>query len=270
VKKGLVGGTEPGTSISREYRVVLSDGDVRWISSRGSHVQLADGTERIIGALFDVTDRKQREDEREAALRQQQMLLKELNHRVKNNLQMITSMLRLQASRSKGGEAGDEFLRAIERVQAISDLHAQLSFEGGFGEIDFADYLNKMCEMLRHSVLAESSIELRCQTKRCVVDLDRAVPLGLIVNELVTNAVKYAFPNKVPGIISIHLEPDEKGGVAVQIEDTGVGMKESAKNGGLGMQLVDGLRRQIGATLDRVEGLGTKYEIRVPPALRDA
>lgn len=266
VKKGIVGGTVPGTSVSREYRVVSSDGGLRWISSRGSHVRLADGTERIIGALFDVTDRKQQEEDREAALHHQQMLLKELNHRVKNNLQMITSMLRLQATRSNGGQMAGEFQRAVERIQAISDLHAQLSFEGGIGQINFADYLNQLCDKMRKSVLAESSIDLNCQTDPCFLDLDRAVPLGLLINELVTNAVKYAFRENASGLICIRLRSTPDGGVAVWVEDSGVGMPVTAgKSKGLGMQLVEGLGQQISATIDRVEGPGTKYHISVPP-----
>lgn len=107
VRRNITDAIGSRTGVRNEYRLRPPDGTVRWIASRGALAQLADGVERMIGALAEVTERRRREDEREAALAQQQVLLRELNHRIKNNLQMITSVLRLQAGRagSRGGAA---------------------------------------------------------------------------------------------------------------------------------------------------------------------
>src|SRR3546814_10009230 len=115
-----------------------------------------------MGALYDITDRKKQEEQTEAALRQHKVLLRELDHRIRNNLQMVTSVLQLQAMRLQDPDAREQFGRAIQRVQTIGDLHAQLGLAGRLGQIEFGDYLQQLCDKLRKSVLAESAIELRC------------------------------------------------------------------------------------------------------------
>lgn len=266
IRHSLLAGVEQKATIPLEYRILAPDGEIRWIASQGSYRQLADGTERMIGALFDATDRKRREEEREAALDHQKMLLKELNHRVKNNLQMISSMMRLQLSRLTDAGSRQALESTIERVQAISDLQVQLGPEGGVGRIDFGAHIEALAEKFRKSLLSGTAITLHCEADHCMLDLDRAVPLGLIVNELVTNAIKYAFPEGEEGSIYITLvcHDDE---IVVQIADDGYGIQtptEAAKGSGLGMKLVEGMRRQIGATIEPLEGQGTRFQITVP------
>jgi PAS domain S-box-containing protein len=266
IRRGLLEGAGQKTPISREYRILAPDGSIRWVASQGSYRQLADGTERMIGALFDASDRKRREEEREAALDHQKMLLKELNHRVKNNLQMISSMMRLQLSRLADPGSRQALASTVERVQAISDLQVQLGTEGGMGQIDFGAHLHELAEKFRRSMLAGTAITLHCETDHCILDLDKAVPLGLIVNELVTNAIKYAFPEGKEGNISIALAcRDEQ--IVVNVADDGVGFPpqfEARKGSGLGMKLVEGMRQQIGATIEPLEGQGTRFKIKVP------
>lgn len=266
IRRGLLAGVAQKTAISREYRLLAADGTIRWVASQGSYRRLADGTERMIGALFDATDRKRREEEREAALDHQKMLLKELNHRVKNNLQMISSMMRLQLSRLADPGSRQALASTIERVQAISDLQVQLGSERGMGRIDFGAHLHELAEKFRISMLAGTAITLHCEVDHCILDLDRAVPLGLIVNELVTNAIKYAFPEGEEGSISITLSCHAED-IVVEIADNGCGMPvqvEAGKSSGLGMKLVEGMRRQIGATIEPLEGQGTRFRITVP------
>jgi two-component sensor histidine kinase len=132
--------------------------------------------------------------------------------------------------------------------------------------MDFGAYLHEFAEKLRKSMLAGTEIDLHCDAEHCTVDLDRAVPLGLIVNELVTNAIKYAFPNDGNGTITIALTCHPKEFV-VRIADNGRGMPapdEATKGRGLGMKLVEGLRQQIGATIEAIDGPGTAFKITVP------
>lgn len=167
VRRNITDAIGSRTGVRNEYRLRPPDGTVRWIASRGALVQLADGVERMIGALADVTERRRREDEREAALAHQQVLLRELNHRIKNNLQMITSVLRLQAGRVRDPEAAQLFGRSVERVQAISDLHAQLGVGGDLGPIDFGAHLRAFC--------AKVEVALRRDAHRACLR-DRALP----------------------------------------------------------------------------------------------
>ncbi len=254
-----------GGETERTYRVIGADDTVRWVTSKGAHVRLADGSDRLIGAMFDITERKRIEDEREAALQHQQTLLQELNHRVKNNLQLILSMLRLQASRA--GIAGPVFASTLKRVEAIGDLHGQLSFASGTGLVDFGGYIHGLAEKTRSSILADTPIRLECRVTRCDIDIDRAVPLGMVVNELVTNAIKYAFDPETGGTITLTLERREDGLLRVGVADDGRGLPEPgdpAHRGGLGTGLVQALTRQIGARLERLDGPGVGYLIELP------
>jgi PAS domain S-box-containing protein len=262
VRRGLSEGGRSGKDTSREYRVVDDGGAVRWISSRGAFTRLSDGNQRLIGALWDVTARKRHEADREAALRHQQTLLSELNHRVKNNLQLVQGMLHLQ-SKSMPDRAA--FASLISRVEAIGDLHAQLSFVSGTSAINFGAYLEELADKLRRSVLAGTNITLICEAERCDLDLDRAVPLGLVVNELATNAIKHAYPNDEPGIIQISLTCDQLG-LTVTVSDDGCGFDPSTETqrGGLGMNLVQGMCRQIGATIEQRRLSGVLHDIHLP------
>ena len=253
------------SNMSLEYRVREPDGSTRWVASRGAYMRLADGTERLLGAVFDITDRKRQEEAREAALDHQQILLRELNHRIKNNLQMITSVLQLQSARVADPGQREQFGRIVERVQTIADLHAQFGTEDRVGQIEFGQYLQQFCDRLRTSVLEDRPVELVCRTEPCMIELDRGVPLGLIINELVTNAIKYAFPEDASGTITIELKHGADGALILSVGDSGTGLPDDAdRRRGLGMVLVEGLSRQVGATIERRSNPGLTYVITAP------
>jgi two-component sensor histidine kinase len=253
--------------LSVEYRLINPDGSVRWLSSRGAYVNFADGSSRMVGALFDITDRKHIENEREAALMQRELLLKELNHRVKNNLQMVSSLLNLQAARMSDPAVKEQFRKAIDRVQAVGDIHARLYQGEQLGRIEFDEYLRDLCGRLRESMLDGKSVALNVETEPVVLDIDRAIPLGLIVNELITNSIKHAFPSGGKGTISVHLTNGEAGEtLRLMIGDDGQGV--TRKNGddreGLGIRLVEGLMQQVGGQMKLKDEPGARYEIVIP------
>ncbi|WP_341213977.1 PAS domain-containing protein [uncultured Limimaricola sp.] len=258
-----------GGETARVYRVLGKENETRWVSTRGRTVKLADGSTRLIGAMTDITAAKRHEAEREAELARRQMLLTELNHRMKNNLHLILSMLRLEANRSGHPEC---FESATKRIEAVADLHAQLGFSDGAGRLCFGAYIEDLAEKLRRSVLVQSDIKLDCEAVPVELDLDRAVPLGLVVNELVTNAIKHAFPQGT-GRITLRLEHAPEAGLRVIVADDGVGPSEcvtetvpgSHRNSGLGAGLVAGLCGQIGAKLESRSLPGMRHEITLPP-----
>ncbi|EYD72351.1 PAS domain-containing protein [Limimaricola hongkongensis] len=261
--RDLLGGCPEGGEASRTYRLSPGGGALRWVSTRGRMVRLADGSRRLIGAITDITEAKRIEAEREAALAHRQTLLAELNHRMKNNLHLILSMLRLEAGRDPGPKA---FAAAIERIEAVSALHAQLDFDEGPGRVDFGAYLRDLAAKLRRSVLEGTGIALDCDAAAVELDLDRAVPLGIVVNELVTNAIKYAFPQG-GGRIALRLSRTADGGVLVVVEDDGRGPERSAVStagSGLGTRLVAGLCAQISARIDSRSLPGMRHEIHLP------
>ena len=268
LRAGVLGALKAGGEMARVYRVSGpgNGGETRWVSTRGRLVRLADGSARMIGAMTDITAAKRHEVEREAELARRQMLLTELNHRMKNNLHLILSMLRLEANRS--GQPGS-FDAATKRIEAVADLHAQLGFAEGTGRLRFDAYLGDLAEKLRRSALAQTDIRLACKVVPVELDLDRAVPLGLVVNELVTNAIKHAFPQGA-GQITLRLMHGPEGEVRVIVADDGVGPIQGAqprpdRDSGLGSGLVAGLCAQIGARIESRSLPGMHHEITLAP-----
>lgn len=193
VAEGIAAGARARAGTSRDYRLLGPEGTLRWVSSRGAFVRLADGTERIIGALTDVTAQKRQQAEREAALRRQNDLLKELNHRVKNNLQLILALMRMQQKR--GG--GDTLPAGIVgQIETIADLHGRLSFVTAAGQIDFAAHLHETLGRSGDGGAA-GAVDLCCDPGGCMIDLDRAVPLAVVVHDLVAGARRAAGPVRV-------------------------------------------------------------------------
>jgi PAS domain S-box-containing protein len=258
--QGLIGAClESGSEIEYEFRVQVGERIV-WIYDRSGVVRDDAGRPLVMtGACLDVTERKRLERERDEALEKHKWLLAELNHRVKNHLQMVTAMLALQAA---AGDAAlrDAFEQAIRRIETVAELHGRLYRDGTPGAVDLAAYLADICQGLKRSLLEGRAIRLAWSAPPGELALDRAVPLGLIVNELVTNAIKHAFPAGRGGQITVRLEA--AGGQArLEVSDDGLGLAPGMDAGGFGTRLVQGLARQIGATLTLAAGAGTTHRL---------
>lgn len=208
--------------------------------------------------FIDVTERK-RVEARQAEL------FDELNHRVKNNLMMVSGLLSVQARGSRQPAVREELLKAVARVQSIADVHASLYRNSGKGDVEFGDYLEDLCKGLSQVVADEGRLRLEVECEPAIVRLDQAVPLGLIVNELVTNAAKHAYPPPRDGAIRVRLVKAD-GGLSLSVGDDGHGLPDGAetKPGGLGMKLVQSLVQQVGGELEIRRGPGAAFEIRLP------
>jgi two-component sensor histidine kinase len=210
------------------------------------------------------------------AVSQQELLMREIHHRVKNNLQIVASLLNLQASRIRVPEARAEFASARDRVRALATLHRHLYMHGEIHTIDMPGFLTELCNQLFQAMgeMPGRRIGLSIEASPLQMSSDQAVPLSLIVTETVSNAVKYAFPGGRPGRVSVRLTTDSEMADLV-VEDDGVGIPagrtetESGPRDGIGISLIRGFARQLGATLTVHEDGGTRYSLRVPlnPAL---
>ncbi len=211
-----------------------------------------------------------REAEVRLAVQQQQLAMHEIHHRVKNNLQIVASLLNLQASRLRLPEAKAEFQSARDRVRALATVHRHLYAHGELHTINMRIFLHELCGPLFQAMgEAEGErIRLEIDAPELQMSSDQAVPLSLIVTEAVTNAIKYGFPAGRAGTIAIRLaeEGDE---VMLDIRDDGVGIPagrmetEAGTRDGLGIQLIKGFVRQLGASLALEEGQGTHYVVRM-------
>lgn len=208
----------------------------------------------------DVTERKL------AEIRQQE-LIEEINHRVKNNLTMVSAVLRLQA-RDAHPVVQEQLLKAVGRVQSIADVYRNLYGDGRSETVEFGRYIEELCAGLAASLLDDSErVALRVEAETATIPVDTAVPLGMVVNELVTNAAKYAYPPPQQGTISVRFKKD---GATCKLEigDSGTGLPSdpAAVTPGLGTRLVQSLVQQAGGQLSVNHHPGVTYTIQFPSA----
>ena len=191
-----------------------------------------------------------------------EIMLRELQHRMKNNLQVIVSFLALQGRESASEEARERIGRVMDRVMAIGLAHDQLSFKKGASTVDMRDYLKALCANIDPR---RPNLTIDKEFESISIPLDRAVPIGLILNELVTNSVKYAFEEEGGGVINITFRLNETIGEAeLCVRDNGRGMGQ-ARSGSLGLRLVESLSRQLGGRLTTPEvRKGTKTVLTLP------
>jgi two-component sensor histidine kinase len=224
-------------------------------TDRWHDIRITRLTEKRMAQFFhDITERKDAEE-------RQRRLFEEINHRVKNNLSMVSSVLRLQA-RDADAVAREQLLKAVGRVQSISEVYRSLYGEGRSGALNFGAYLEELCQSLAASLIDETGrIEIRVEADSESVPVDTAIPLGMVVNELVTNAVKHAYPPPARGAISVRFRAQPE--CVLEVGDTGTGLPENAEtSSGLGMKLVTSLVQQAGGELSIRRHPGATYTVR--------
>ncbi|MBX3749282.1 MAG: PAS domain S-box protein [Opitutaceae bacterium] len=249
------------------------DGSVRLVLWNSATLFAADGRTPVATVVQgqDITERKQAETLLRTSLREKEALLKEVHHRVKNNLQVITSLLRLEVARNpESGTVG--VLREMQgRIRSMALLHETLYRSGNLEQVDLAVYLERVAgQTFRAQNEGKPNVRLRLDLAWCPVSIDQAIPCGLIVNELVSNCLKHAFPARRGGEIVISLRPaDPKGHVQITVADDGPGLPAdfaTRRQGSLGVQLVEDLARQLAGTLTVGQGAGATFTVMFPLA----
>jgi two-component sensor histidine kinase len=206
-------------------------------------------------AIEDVTERRRLEHERSAAHERIEALLQELGPRIKNSLQIIVAMVSLEARNQKSGQGKAALERVSHRIAALGRLYSILGEANAVEEVNAATYLEALCRDLIQSVQKENgtSIALKTDIESEPLPANRAIPLGLIVNELVTNAVKYAFPRETRGTIAVTLKriPGE---LRLTVSDDGKGVDPRRMDSGVGGRLVEVFAQQLGGQIERESG----------------
>jgi PAS domain S-box-containing protein len=218
--------------------------------------------------LRDITARRQAETRLHASLREKEILLQEVHHRVKNNLQVIKSLLRLQAYTVMDPALRELFHDSQNRVQAMALVHEQLYRAHDLDHIDFATYLRELAASVLRSYEGRSAqITLTFDIDSAVaLNIDTAIPLGLILTELVSNSIKHAFRDGRTGTIAVGLRSDAEG-LALSVRDDGVGIPETLDpwaTGSLGLQLVGDLTQQLGGALAIERREGACFQVHIP------
>jgi|GEM_PF-3399037 len=213
----------------------------------------------------EIAQRREAEDLVRASLREKEVLLKEIHHRVKNNLQVISSLLNLQSMATEDASARAMLADSQNRVRSMALIHEKLYRSDDLSRIDFREYLNTLTAGIVQTYQSFSvPIDLRLSGENVFLPVDSAVPCGLIVNELVSNALKHAFPDGRAGQIRVDLRQNNSREIRLAVSDNGIGLPETVdfrNTESLGMQLVNALVAQLGGMLDlKVDG-GTMFEI---------
>lgn len=250
-----------------------------WINSKGEVIG-------VIGICHDITERKKYEEELKESLKEKEVLLKEVHHRVKNNLQIISSLIHLQ---SKKGIRGDNFREILNRIRIMSLVHEQLYMSRNMGFINIERYIQSLVNNLVVSYDVDpGKVSIVNKTVDQYLDVNAAIPCGLIINELITNSIKYAFPGESKGSIVVDFKSIEKQVVRntdgacktdtdqddnrelyyrLTVSDNGTGLPddfELNKTDSLGMQIVQDLVRQLDGDITIEIEQGTCFKITFP------
>ncbi|WP_300434869.1 histidine kinase dimerization/phosphoacceptor domain -containing protein [Christiangramia sp.] len=193
--------------------------------------------------------------------REKEFLLKEIHHRVKNNLQIVSSLLALQTAQTNNPTVVSAMKESQNRVYSMSMIHQRLYQKEHLSSIEMKDYLKNLGSHILESFGLEDRIQIVCHFQELHLDVDTAVPLGLIINELITNSLKYAFPNNRKGKIYIDLSREASGILKLEVKDNGLGSlaDEPAKGTGFGKKLIELLTRQLDGSFKVNTTAGTQY-----------
>ena len=254
-----------GSAYELEHRIVRPDGSVRWVHDRANPYFDQNGKlVRYVGSTLDITDRMKADEIIRTSLQEKEILLKEIHHRVKNNLQIISSLLKLQSRFNPDERLNAVFLECQDRIRAMAGVHALLYRSKDFTGINFGDCIRETtAELLRSYQKTSANILLEIHAEEVLLSIDEAIPCSLIINELVTNAVKYAFTESTQGVIRIELAETDKG-IRLLVKDNGVGFPPELnfrETETLGLQLVNMLVRQLDGTIVQSVDSGTEYAI---------
>jgi len=214
----------------------------------------------LLGLLFYFLRRSKKATRKiRAKNAENELLLKEIHHRVKNNLEMVKSLIALQSAQLEDSATRDAMIASQNRVQSMGIIHQKLYQGTNLGSIEMKDYFINLSEGILDSFDAEDQIQIVCVMEDLELDVDTAVPIGLIVNELLTNALKYAFPEKHKGRIEISLSKPKADLLSLLVKDNGIGKSVTApvQGTGFGTQLIQLLTRQLNGAMHEEVNDGT-------------
>ena len=217
------------------------------------------------GIVEDITERKEAEELLKISLVEKEVLLREIHHRVKNNLQIISSLLNLQSRHVEDEPALDMFQESRNRVRSMALVHEKLYRSDDLAKVNFCEYIRSLG---RHLIISygtnSTAIDLDVSVKDVFLDINTSIPCGLIINELISNSLKHAFSGRKKGKIRVVLQSEKNGMYKLVVSDDGVGLPknlDAKKTESLGLQLVTMLVEQLQGTLNIDNNKGTSFEI---------
>lgn len=251
-----------------EIEIVRRDGAIMNVVLNSTVVRDAEGRFlRSRSTLFDVTARRRMEQQLEASLREKEILLREIHHRVKNNMQVVISMLNLQTRQLQDAATRAHFRETQQRIRSMAMIHERLYQSSSLAQINFADYTRDLAVMLFRTYQTQSTaVRLETEINSLAISLDHAVPLGLLLNELISNCLKHAFPEGRSGTIKVTLRSEADDALSLVVQDDGVGPPadfDFDHASSFGLRLTRLLARQLeGVLTTRYGGEGTEVALK--------
>src|SRR5262249_18115209 len=236
-----------------EHRLLMPDGSIKYLHIVAHAVKEEPGDLEFVGAVMDVTASKLAQVRLQGSLEEKEALLKEIHHRVKNNLQLITSLLTLQSNRSDDPAVAELLSESRNRIRSMALVHENLYRAGDFARVRMRPHIQNLCaHLIRAYVPQHQPIELVTEIDDIELDLEQAIPVGLIINELVSNALRHAFPDGRAGCVRVKLERLNEWQCALAVIDDGVGLpadSDADDADSLGLNLVRDLLHELHGTM---------------------
>jgi PAS domain S-box-containing protein len=265
VYQKIVAGIRQYGEFTYEVHNVKKDGTAFWCRGTSSIFRHHEYGKVFVAIQQDITQQKQADDKIRASLQEKEVLLQEIHHRVKNNLGIVSGLLQMQCRRTQDAQATAILRDSQNRIASIALVHEKLYRSEELADIDFAQYIPDLTTHLFDSYnVSSNQIKLIIQVENASLDIETAIPCGLIINELVSNALKYAFPEKLLGKIEVKFYQDMGGELILIVRDNGVGLPaefDRTKTKTLGLTLVQGLVKQLRGDLDIKSEQGTEFKI---------
>jgi len=262
-----------------EARMRHKNGDWIWVLTRGKVATWTEDGKPLLmsGTHLDITDRKQAEKEIAASLKEKEVLLREIHHRTKNNMQVMISLLKIQAANIEDKQVAEMFKESRDRIRSMALVHEKLYRSKGLADVDFKGYVKSLVSSIFSSYGARAAgITPIAETDDVSIGLETAIPCGLIINELVSNSLKYAFPGNRKGEIRVALRSFDEDALVLEVGDNGIGMPEDLdfrNTASMGLHLVQILSEgqlhgkieldRAGGTTFRIRFKNHKYEARI-------
>jgi PAS domain S-box-containing protein len=257
-----------GSSRRFEFEIIGLKGTRRWLEANA--VPLWDSTassqvKQMLAVTRDITERKRAEEQTRASLREKETLLREIHHRVKNNLQIISSLLYLQSNTLVDATARQALKESQDRVHSMALVHEQLYRSSSLGAIDFGEHLRQLAGSVTRSYgPASGRVRLAMELESIAVDLDLAIPVSLIFNEVLANAFKHAFPGERAGTVQVVFFADGPETLTLRVRDDGVGLppnSEHDRGPSLGLKIIRNLTEQIHGQLEIQSQHGMTFQL---------
>jgi PAS domain S-box-containing protein len=260
-----------GTSSIFESQIRCKDGSLKWVSNTLNPIRNQSGeVKRIVVIETDITYRKMMEEQIRESLEEKGLLLREIHHRVKNNLQIIISLFNLQSHYVSDQRAFEALKEGQDRIKSMALIHERFYQSEGLSRIDFDEYIKRLIENLFLSFnTGQEQVEFEVDADKISLDIDTAVPCGLIINELVSNTLKHAFPNGNKGMLRVSFRKNSDQTLRLVVSDNGIGLPEGFSiedSDSLGMQLINALTNQLDARITVGNGTGATFTLEFKPA----